>query len=48
MSCYRTILVALDSSPNAQAALAHAATLARDPRFPPIARTGRWVVGAAC
>jgi nucleotide-binding universal stress UspA family protein len=32
MSCYRTILVALDSSPNAQAALAHAATLARDQR----------------
>lgn len=32
MSCYRTILVALDSSRDAQAALAHAATLARDQR----------------
>ena len=30
MSCYRTILVALDSSPDAQEALRHAATLARD------------------
>jgi nucleotide-binding universal stress UspA family protein len=32
VSCYRTILVALDSSGDAQAALAHAATLARDQR----------------
>jgi nucleotide-binding universal stress UspA family protein len=30
MSCYRTILVAIDGSPDAAAALRHAATLARD------------------
>lgn len=30
MGCYRTILVALDGSPDARAALDHAATLARD------------------
>jgi nucleotide-binding universal stress UspA family protein len=30
MGCYRTILVALDGSPDALAALEHAATLARD------------------
>jgi nucleotide-binding universal stress UspA family protein len=32
MSCYRSILVALDSSRDAHAALAHAAKLARDQR----------------
>jgi nucleotide-binding universal stress UspA family protein len=30
MGCYRTILVALDGSPDAEAALRHGATLARD------------------